>query len=238
MQESHSGTVLIVDDEEHIRELLTGWIETLESCSVLQAKNGEEGLEMARRHGPDVIVLDAVMPAMSGYEVCRELKADPDLCDIPVIFLTVQCEIQDVVNGLDAGAHAYITKPFKPQELLARIRSLLRLKSRHDALKENLARFESVLDEVPVGVALLDSSGRIERWNQTLAQNTGWSPKEAQGRPAADLLEPVAVNGAPDFASVGEEGASYYLKGRQGKLQARVRCLRKDSGSSLLFDFS
>lgn len=228
---------MIVDDEEHIRELLTGWIETLECCSVLCAKNGEEGLEMARQHKPDVIVLDVVMPHESGYDMCRKLKADEELRDIPVIFLTVQNEIQDVVTGLEAGAHGYITKPFKPQELLARIRSLLKLKSRQDSLKSHLALFSTVLDEIPLGVAVLDESGRVEKWNQTLAQNTGWTSKEAVGKPASDLLQPEAVNGAPDFAKIDEKGGSYHLKGREGQLQARVRCLRTEHAASLLFYF-
>ncbi len=238
MQDSAiSGTVLIVDDEEHIRELLTGWIETLECCGVLQAKNGEEGLEMARKHKPDVIVLDAVMPHMSGYDLCRRLKSEEALRDIPVIFLTVQGEIQDVVTGLDAGAHAYITKPFKPQELLARIRSLLRLKSRHDSLKSHLQLFSTVLDEVPLGVAVLDESGNVEKWNQTLAQTTGWSSQDALGKQASALLEPEAVNGAPPFAKIDEKGGNYHLKGRSGPLQARVRCLRTEHAASLLFYF-
>lgn len=238
MQESDVfGTVLIVDDEEHIRELLTGWIETLECCSVLQARNGEEGLEMARLKTPDVIVLDAVMPHMSGYELCRRLKEDERTRDIPVIFLTVQNDIQDVVTGLEAGAHAYITKPFKPQELLARIRALLRFKSRQDSLKSHLELFTSMLDEIPLGVAVLDESGKVERWNQVLAQNTGWSSQEALGQQATVLLEPEAVNGAPDFASIDEQGGQYHLKGREGKTKARVRCLRADRATSLLFYF-
>lgn len=238
MQESqNSGTILIVDDEEHIRELLTGWIETLECCSVLQAKNGEEGLEMARVNTPDVIVLDAVMPHMSGYELCRQLKADERLRDIPVVFLTVQNEIQDVVTGLDAGAHAYLTKPFKPQELLARIRSLLRMKSRQDTLKSHLELFATVLDEVPLGVAVLDETGNIEKWNQSLAEKTGWTPADALGKPATALLEPEAVNGAPEFAQIDEKGGQYHLKGRSGQLEARVRCLRSSRAASLLFYF-
>ncbi|MEW6283339.1 MAG: response regulator [Candidatus Eremiobacterota bacterium] len=226
-----------MDDEEHLRELLTGWIETLESCTVLQAKDGEEALEMARRHRPDAIVLDAVMPHMSGFDVCATLKSDPDLCDIPVLFLSVQNEIQDIVGGLEMGAHAYITKPFKPQELLARLRSVLRLKHRQDELKERLGRCTSALDSLPIGLAVLNDQGCIETWNHMLEERTGYAAAEALGKAPGELLDPMAMNGGPDFLALGPEGASYRLTGRKGSLQARVIRHPAGPGSTLLFSF-
>ena len=106
-QEEHvSGKVLVVDDEVNIVELLVGWLETI-GCDVIQANNGAQAIEQARLHQPDLILMDCMMPEVSGFDACQTLKADPDLQEIPVIFLTVRNEVQDVVTGLELA-------PFTP----------------------------------------------------------------------------------------------------------------------------
>jgi len=113
------GTVLVVDDDPVIVNLLTVNFE-LEDYEVLSALGGEAALEQARTAGPDVIVLDVMMPGIDGLDVARQLKADASTRDIPVILLSAKAQISDVEAGL-AVADEYMTKPFEPLELLERV---------------------------------------------------------------------------------------------------------------------
>jgi diguanylate cyclase (GGDEF)-like protein len=101
---------------------------------VLTARTGPEALRAARELGPDVVVLDADLPGMDGAEVCRRLKDDPQTRPIPVILVSALGEEEDVVRGLDAGAHDYVTRPFHEKVLLARVRAAARAKAEHDAI--------------------------------------------------------------------------------------------------------
>ena len=121
----HQKTVLIVEDEEDIQILLDYNLRE-QGYSILQATDGEEGLLQAIEYHPDLILLDWMLPLLSGMEVLRQLRAHPDTRDIPVIMLTAKGEEADRLRGLDGGADDYITKPFSPAELLARARALLR----------------------------------------------------------------------------------------------------------------
>lgn len=115
-----SPTVLIVDD---VPQNLAVLHDTLDESGyrVIVATRGAAALERASQSQPDIILLDAVMPGMDGFEVCRALRADPSTRDIPVIFMTGLTESEDVVRGFDAGGNDYITKPVRPHEVLARI---------------------------------------------------------------------------------------------------------------------
>lgn len=137
-------TVLVVDDEPNIVELLETWLETI-GCEVVSAGDGIRAVEKARDLRPDLILMDQMMPRMTGFDACVALKSDPLTKDIPLIFLTVQGGLQDVIKGLELGAHGYMTKPFKPQELLARVSSLLKLKRVQDQLKEHVRDLDSKL---------------------------------------------------------------------------------------------
>jgi DNA-binding response OmpR family regulator len=97
----------------------------MEGFGVLIAHDGEEGIEVARRERPDVIVSDIMMPRVSGIELVAELKGDPDTSDIPIILLSAKAQNADVRTGLDAGADDYITKPFEPLDLVDRVNRLL-----------------------------------------------------------------------------------------------------------------
>jgi len=105
-----------------------------ENLDVICAGGGKEGLKMANQERPDLILLDLDMPDMSGFEVCRQLKADAELCMIPVIFLTGSGSLADKIKGLDLGAVDYVTKPFDGIELQARVRAALRTKHLQDLL--------------------------------------------------------------------------------------------------------
>jgi two-component system, cell cycle response regulator len=127
--------VLVVDDQyDNVRLLAYELMD--HGYEVLTAFNGPQALEVARSAGPDVILLDVMMPGMNGVEVCRELKNDANLRSIPVIMVSAREMDEDVIRGLDAGAHDYVTKPFNARIVMARVRSAARAKEAHDLIAD------------------------------------------------------------------------------------------------------
>ena len=120
-------TILIIDDEEPIRELLNLTLQSAGFNSILEASNGEDGLALANRYLPDLILLDLMLPGMDGLSVCRQLKTSPATQMIPIIMLTAKSDESDIVVGLEMGGNDYITKPFSRKVLTARIRTQLRI---------------------------------------------------------------------------------------------------------------
>jgi len=125
--------VLIIDDSQDALRMAAARLKT-EDVEILCADGGPEGIKTAYREKPDLILLDVDMPELSGFDVCRALKGDPELNKIPVIFLTGSATPQDKINGLDLGAVDYVTKPFDAFELRARVRAALRTKRLQDLL--------------------------------------------------------------------------------------------------------
>jgi two-component system alkaline phosphatase synthesis response regulator PhoP len=121
-------TILAVDDEEDILELVKYNL-TREGYKVLCASNGEDAIDVTKRKLPDIIILDLMLPGIDGLEVCKRLKKDSKTEHIPIIMLTAKTEEADVVSGLEVGADDYITKPFSPKVLTARVRTILRRKA-------------------------------------------------------------------------------------------------------------
>jgi len=115
-------TVLIVDDEQRLRDLVRGYLER-EGFTVLTAADGHTALNLARQDAPNVVVLDLMLPGIDGLEVCRRLRT---FSDAYVIMLTAKAEEIDRIVGLEVGADDYLTKPFSPRELIARVRAMLR----------------------------------------------------------------------------------------------------------------
>jgi two-component system, OmpR family, alkaline phosphatase synthesis response regulator PhoP len=113
---------LVVDDETHLRDLIRSYM-AREGYAVYEADSGRLALELARQHAPDVVVLDLMLPEVDGLEVCRRLRA---FSDAYVIMLTAKAEEIDRIIGLEVGADDYLTKPFSPRELIARVRAMLR----------------------------------------------------------------------------------------------------------------
>jgi len=116
--------VLVADDDEDIRELVAFRLGQA-GFDVVAAQDGPSALEATREHKPDLIVLDVMMPGMSGLDVCREIRRDDRLAHVPVILLTAKAQQADVQQGFDAGAWDYVTKPFSPRELMARVDAVL-----------------------------------------------------------------------------------------------------------------
>ena len=128
-----SDLVLVVEDDDEIRELLRLELE-IEGFAVLTVTNGAEAVNAARRQKPDIILMDIQMPVMNGVEATRTIKNDPDIQHIPILMVTVLETKDDVIQGLEAGAIDYITKPFFVPELKARVRAVLRFKKIYDRL--------------------------------------------------------------------------------------------------------
>jgi two-component system alkaline phosphatase synthesis response regulator PhoP len=173
-----SERILIIEDNSDIRELLRYNLQR-EGYDVSGADSGETGLRMARSSLPDLVLLDLMLPGMDGLQLCRELKDDPKTRTIPVVMLTAKGEESDIVVGLEMGADDYITKPFSPKILIARLRAVLRRRSQADADDDAVlsiegmtidpGRFQVMVDSKPVAVTLTEF-----KLLYTLARRRGW----------------------------------------------------------------
>ena len=124
--------ILVVDDEEDLQELIRYNLEK-EGYDAICVGTGEEALAATRKQAPDLILLDLMLPGIDGFETCRQLKGQPQSAAIPIVMLTARGEDADIVAGIELGADDYMTKPFSPRVLVARIRNILRRRNRSDA---------------------------------------------------------------------------------------------------------
>lgn len=139
------GPILVVDDEPDIRKLVELNLKR-EGFEVLAVDCGQAALDAARRHRPQLVVLDLMLPDLSGTEVCRRLRSDPETADIPVLMLTARSEEIDRVVGFEVGADDYVTKPFSVRELVLRVRAILRRHPGGEAEPEQIDRDGLVID--------------------------------------------------------------------------------------------
>ena len=164
---SNASRILVVDDNPENRAIFTARLEA-HGYEVLTAEDGEAALEVARQRRPDLILLDIMMPKIDGIEVCRQLKQDPNFPFTPIVLVTAKSDPKDVVAGLEAGAEEYLTKPVDQTALIARVRSMLRVKLPHDE-KEQQARELAELNEhleqrVSEQVGELERLGQLKRF--------------------------------------------------------------------------
>jgi DNA-binding response OmpR family regulator len=127
-----SEKILVIDDEETTVQLIAILLER-RNYEVVKAYSAEEGLRLAYRHQPDLVLLDIMMPDMDGWEVCKRMR---EMSDVPIIFLTARDETPDIVRGLEMGADDYVLKPYNNEELVARVRAHLRRSPRPDMSEE------------------------------------------------------------------------------------------------------
>ena len=126
--------MLIVDDEKVNRDFLK-LVFLSSGCDVIEAENGKEAVEKAKREKPDVIIMDIIMPIMNGLEACRAIKQDPDTVNIPIVVVTALGDLKHRLEGLESGADEFIAKPFDKNELLLRVKNLIKIKRYNDLLK-------------------------------------------------------------------------------------------------------
>jgi len=119
------ATILVIDDDELVSRTLQRTLKMYDH-QVMVANSGIEGLQLARRHPPDLFILDIMMPGADGYTVCRQIRGDPILLDVPVLFLTAKVKDEDKIEGFRAGADDYLSKPFNMEELQLRVKAVLR----------------------------------------------------------------------------------------------------------------
>ena len=148
--------ILIADDNPENLNIFQARL-AAHGYEILTAADGEEALAIARGKQPDLILLDVMMPKMDGIEACRHLKADPSLPFVPIIMVTAKTDSRDVVAGLEAGADEYLPKPVDHAALVARVKSMLRIKAFHDEVQEQAAQLET-------------QSVQLAEWNRTLEQ--------------------------------------------------------------------
>jgi PAS domain S-box-containing protein len=154
-----AGTVLIVDDEESARDVLEGRLLAL-GYPLITASNGREALQQAAEVFPDVILLDVMMPEMDGFEVCRRLRAHPHLAEVPIILVTALDDRDSRIQGLQAGADDFLSKPVDPVELKARVQTIIRL-NRYRRLMTERARFTRLIELSPDGILIVSTEGTI-----------------------------------------------------------------------------
>lgn len=135
--------ILVVDDNQQNLELLQVYLEDVD-CRSIPAHDGPEALEIIAKEPPDLILLDVMMPKMSGFEVCRRIKNNPKTSDIPVIMVTALNEFGDIERAIDSGTDDFLSKPVNRLELLTRIKTMLKLKHLSDKLERTLAYLSEI----------------------------------------------------------------------------------------------
>ncbi|MHC4088286.1 MAG: response regulator [Planctomycetota bacterium] len=135
--------VLVVDDNQENLELLQAYLEDMD-CQTIPASDGLQAMEIVADSAPDLILLDVMMPKMSGFEVCKRIKNDPKTSDIPIIMVTALNEFGDIEHGIDSGTDDFISKPVNKLELLTRVKTMLKLKHLSDKLERTLAYLSEI----------------------------------------------------------------------------------------------
>ena len=180
--------ILIADDNPDNIDIFRTRL-TAHRYEILTATDGEEALAVAREKQPDLILLDVMMPKMDGIEVCRHLKADPSLRFVPIIMVTAKTGTQDVVTALEAGADEYLTKPVDHGALVARVKSMLRLKALNDTVQAQSAKlveWNATLEErVNEQLNQLESLSRLKRF---------FSPQLAEAILTGGASDPLATH--------------------------------------------
>jgi two-component system phosphate regulon response regulator PhoB len=136
-----SATILIVEDEKSIATLVQYNLET-EGYQVILSENGEDGFHQIKKNAPDLVLLDWMLPDLSGIDICKQIKKDPKLKTIPIIMMTAKSEEEDKIRGFETGADDYVTKPFSTKELILRIQALL--KRVKPSLTEDVVTFKDI----------------------------------------------------------------------------------------------
>ncbi|HEY4382244.1 MAG TPA: HD domain-containing phosphohydrolase [Acidobacteriaceae bacterium] len=196
------ATVLIADDSEPNREILSDLLE-LEGYSIICAENGDEALRAIQNHSVDLALLDVMMPGRSGFSVCHAIKSQPETRFIPVVLITGLSDIDERVHGIKCGADDFLTKPVNPHELLARVRSLLRLK----AYTDELENAEAVLFSLALSIEAKDPytkghCDRLSAYSLAMAKRLGLTEQECMALRRAGVVHDIGKVAVPEHIIV------------------------------------
>ena len=188
---NRTNSILIVDDDERVRALYAACLRT-QGYEVREAPKGQQGLDMARKHLPDLVLLDVRLPDVSGVEICRQIKNDPILTDVFVALCSGEAiEAEHKIDGLEVGADEYLVKPFGMQELLARVRTLLRLRDTTAALRASEEHYRRLIDILPDAICLISPNGRLISVNSQACAMLGYdNPAELLNKSVLELIPP------------------------------------------------
>jgi PAS domain S-box-containing protein len=230
---TETSTILIVDDEPALRTAL-GDLLAVEGYDLILASSGLEALKKAAELIPDLVLLDVKMPDIDGFEVCRRLRADPLLSDVPVIMVTSLADRDSRLRGFEAGADDFVSKPVDDIELLARVRTTTQLnrfrrllleqtrrQQAEEALRESEARYRGLFEGMPVGLYRTTPEGRILNANPALVDMLGYPDRESL----------LAVNVVDTFLSPGERQQWLALMEQNGLVRDFETQMRRRDGT-------
>lgn len=182
-------TILHIDDNEANRYVVTRILQNA-GFVVVEAATGAAGLKAVAEHQPALVILDVKLPDISGFEVCRQIKANPETAFIPVLHLSASfVQSQDKAEGLDSGADAYLAQPVEPIELLATMRSLLRIRRAEEAALSSAREWQTTFDSIKDSVCLVDGEGIILRCNRAMMELVCKHKSEILGRLYHELIK-------------------------------------------------
>jgi signal transduction histidine kinase len=208
MSDRPPPSILYVDDDEAMRYAFV-WILKREGFRTQEASNGTEALRMAAEK-PDLIILDVNLPDIDGFEVCRRIKAHPATAAIPVLHMSgVYVKSEDRTHGLEGGADGYLTKPVEPNEVVATVRSLLRIRQAEEAARTAAREWQATFDAIRDALCLLDPQGCVLRCNRALANLLGKPLQDIPSRLLAELLREAfgqSAESLPGLPPAPEEG--------------------------------
>jgi PAS domain S-box-containing protein len=204
-------TVLNVDDYEPGRYSRSRILRNA-GFNVLEATTGREALDLVRAARPQLVLLDVNLPDMSGFEVCRQIKGDPALAQILVLHMSAtSVSTNSKVKGLAAGADSYFAEPVDPDELIANIHALLRLKRAEEQLRQANIILQAIVTSSPVGIIATDTAGVVQQWNAAAERMFGWTAQEVVGGPLPIFPgeDGVPFHGWVDRAAAGETASGF-----------------------------
>jgi PAS domain S-box-containing protein len=223
--ESQPSTILIIDDDKTSRETIEALL-LGKGYSLAFAQSGLEGLTKAANIKPDLILLDVIMAGMDGFEVCRRLRSDLQLSEIPILMITSLDDREARLQGLEVGADDFITKPFDSIELRTRIRTITRL-NRYRHIMEKRARFERAFEESPDGIIIADETTNIIRVNPMMLAIMGEPP----GSESAFLGQSLCAFFAPPYVEACSLWLQRVLKHETQHAHIEAELVRRDGTS-------
>ena len=234
--------ILVVDDVPANLDILRARL-SAHGYEIMTASNGREALAAVRKHQPDLILLDVMMPEMDGIEVCRQLRGDSSMPFIPIVMLTAKSEPKDVVAALEAGGDEYLTKPVDAGALVARVKSMLRIKALHDTVHEQNRTLE---ERVATQVAALERLSRLKRFfspqvAQMIVEGGAEDPLKSHRREVAVVF--LDLHGFTGFAETAEpEEVMSVLREYHGEMgrviQSHEGTLERFAGDGMMVCFN